>query len=597
MKVSDYIALRLSKETNHVFMVTGGGAMFLNNSFSNQKNLIPIYCHHEQSCSFAAEAYSRFGKIGLINVTTGPGGLNALNGVYGAWTDSYPMIIISGQVKRQTTPRYTGQYEKIRQLGDQEFDIIDLSKKITKKSVFISEPEEVPFVLEELIEISKDGRPGPVWMDIPIDIQNAEINTNDYFKSITRITQTKKSEIVKSANKVSYLIKKSKRPVILVGSAIYKNKKSVQLIKKISKKFQVPISPAWTAVDIMSSNDRFCAERSGPVGSRAGNFIVDKADLLLVLGSRVPIRQASYNFNQFAKNAKKIVVDIDKFELTKPLVKFDVKIEADISDFINALSKTSTKTNNIQSKKKWLNTIKIIKKKLPLIDKEILEKPKNKSFINPYIFSKKLFQMLKKNEVVVCSNASVSVIPMQSVDFKKPLRIISNAGSASMGYELPAAIGAKFANKSNRVICLAGDGSIMQNIQELDLLKRYNLNIKIIIFNNEGYLSIKITQRNFFKKLDGSNKKSGISFPSFKKVADTFNLKYLKIQNEKQVYKLKKFLNSNGPGIIEVMIDPEQIYQPKLGSFKNDKGKIVSDSLDNMSPHLDQKLINELRNL
>ena len=245
----------------------------------------------------------------------------------------------------------------------------------------------------------------------------------------------------------------------------------------------------------------------------------------------------------------------------------------------------------------FFEATKLIKKKLPLIDKEILEKPKNKSFINPYIFSKILFQMFKKNEVVVCSNASVSVIPMQSVDFKKPLRIISNAGSASMGYELPAAIGAKFANKSNRVICLAGDGSIMQNIQELDLIKRYNLNIKIVIFNNEGYLSIKITQRNFFKKLDGSNNKSGISFPSFKKVANTFNLKYLKIQNEKQIYKLKKFLNSNGPGIIEVMIDPEQIYQPKLGSFKNDKGKIVSDSLDNMSPHLDQKLINELRNL
>lgn len=597
MKVSDYIALRLSKETSHIFMVTGGGAMFLNNSFSNQKKLIPIYCHHEQSCSFAAEAYSRFGKIGLINVTTGPGGLNALNGVFGAWTDSYPMIIISGQVKRLTTPRYTGQYEKIRQLGDQEFDIIDLAKKITKKSVFISEPEEVPFVLEELIETSKDGRPGPVWIDIPIDIQNAELNVNNYFKSITSVTQTKKKEIVKAANKVSSLIKKSKKPVILVGSAIYKNKKNIELIKKISKKFLSPISPAWTAVDIISSDDRFCAERSGPVGSRAGNFIINKADLLLVLGSRMPIRQSSYNFNHFAKNAKKIIVDIDKFELTKPLVKFDIKIEADLSEFINALSKTSKTGNDIQSKKKWLNTIKIIKKKLPLIDKEILEKPKNKNFINPYIFSKKLFQMLKKNEVVVCSNASVSVIPMQSVDFKKPLRIISNAGSASMGYELPAAIGAKFANKSKRVICLAGDGSLMQNIQELDLLKRYNLNIKIIIFNNEGYLSIKITQRNFFKKLDGSNNKSGISFPSFKKVADTFNLRYLKIENEKQIFKLKKFLNSNGPGIVEVMIDPEQVYQPKLGSFKNDDGKIVSDSLDNMSPHLDQKLISELRNL
>ena len=330
MRVVDYIAQRLARETDTVFLLAGGGAMFLNDALSWCDGLSPVFCHHEQTCSMAAEAYPRFhGKLGVANVTTGPGGINAMNGVFGAWTDSLPMIVISGQVKRRTTMRGMGQLGKMRQLGDQEVDIVSLVTPITKLATFVSEAHEVPFALEEAIRVAREGRPGPTWLDIPIDIQSAEIDPTRYFMATARKHAPDSDALAGAARHVAGLIGQAKKPVVLLGSALRASGGLSKLLE-LARRLGLPISTSWTAIDAIDHNDPLFAERPGVVGTRAGNIIAQQADLVLVLGSRLPIRQVSYNWENFAPNAVRIGVDIDASELTKPMVDLDVMIHADL---------------------------------------------------------------------------------------------------------------------------------------------------------------------------------------------------------------------------------------------------------------------------
>jgi len=571
-------------------MLTGGGAMFLNDALSWCEGLKPIFCHHEQTCAMAAEAYARFtGKLGVINVTTGPGGINALNGVYGAWTDSIPMIILSGQVKRKTTLRATGQLNKLRQLGDQEVDIVSLAKPITKKALFITEVSEVPFALEEAISLSRDGRPGPVWLDIPIDIQSAELEVSKFFHCATSKYVTEEENLKDAALKVISLIRVSRRPLFLIGSGV-RASGSLEQLKSISKKLSIPSSTTWTAVDSMDFNDDFFAERPGVVGTRAGNFIAQKADLIIILGTRLPIRQVSYNFENFGKKAIKVGVDIDFQELTKPMVELDFMIHANLSPFIKSLEKHITEFDKPIKSELWLSDIHKIKKEFPPLEANIRAKG-HTHYLNPYIFVDDLWNKLNSNDIVACADASASVIPLQIAKIKYGQRLFTNAGSASMGYDIPAAIGASLANPTSRIICIAGDGSIMLNIQDLETIKRYQLNIKMLILNNEGYLSIKQSQQGFFKRQKGSGIENGINFPNFEKIALANDVRYIKVEKLDDYPRLDEILQTKGPSLIEVMIDPNQSFEPKLSSFVNQNGEIESNSLENMTPMISKEKI------
>ncbi|CAM8366889.1 IlvB Thiamine pyrophosphate-requiring enzymes [acetolactate synthase, pyruvate dehydrogenase (cytochrome), glyoxylate carboligase, phosphonopyruvate decarboxylase] [Candidatus Methylopumilus planktonicus] len=596
MRVVDYIAKRLAQETDTVFMLAGGGAMFLNDALSWCEGLTPVFCHHEQTCSMAAESYARFNQnLGIANVTTGPGGINAMNGVFGAWTDSIPMIVLSGQVKRKTTLRATGMLDKLRQLGDQEVDIISLVKPITKMATFISEVNEVPFILEQSIQVAKEGRPGPVWIDIPIDIQSAEIDPDKYFVCAKNQITIEENILVSAVEQVLGLIKNSKRPIFLVGSSAAKSLEIKNKLIQLAKWLDMPICTTWTAIDFMDHNDPIFGERPGAVGTRAGNIITQKADLIVVLGSRLPVRQVSYNWENFGKNAIKIGIDIDHYELSKPMALLDLLIQCDIKHFVEMLFNKTVLSLQVKfNNQKWLNDIKKIKDTLPTLEPSITKKGHGKEKLNPYLFINEFWRLLKDNEIIVCADASASVIPLQIAPIKGTQRLFTNAGSASMGYELPAAIGAAFANPQQRIICMAGDGSIMLNIQELDTIKRYNLPIKIILLNNDGYLSIKSSQKGFFKREKGAGIDSGLSFPVFRKVADANEIDYCLVKAVSDYDEIVKMLNSNKPAFIEVRIEPNQGFEPKLGSYQNQDGTIVSNSLENMSPLLDQTIIDEL---
>jgi acetolactate synthase-1/2/3 large subunit len=368
---------------------------------------------------------------------------------------------------------------------------------------------------------------------------------------------------------------------------------SLEQLKSISKKLSIPISTTWTAVDAMDFEDEYFAERPGVVGTRAGNFITQKSDLIIILGTRLPIRQVSYNFENFAKNAIKVGIDIDYQELTKPMVELDIKIHANLKSFINELELCINEFDKPINPEFWLTNIKEIKEEFPPLESSIKERGHEK-YLNPYIFIDNLWGKLKSNDIIACADASASVIPLQIAKIKYGQRLFTNAGSASMGYDIPAAIGASLANPKSRIICIAGDGSIMLNIQDLETVNRYKLNIKIILLNNEGYLSIKLSQQGFFKRQKGSGINSGLNFPNFEKVALANDIPYVKIQTINDYSKLEKILESSGPSIIEVMIDPSQSFEPKLGSFIDSNGKIESNSLENMTPLINKEKLESI---
>ncbi|MGC8811172.1 MAG: thiamine pyrophosphate-binding protein [bacterium] len=585
IRVSDYLAKRLvDYGVKHVFMLPGGGAMYLNDSLGHEKGLCVISNHHEQACAMAAEGYSRVsGKIGVVNVTTGPGGINALNGVFGAWTDSIPMLIISGQVKRETCMGFN-HVPSLRQLGDQEGDIISMAKVITKYAVLVRDPETIRYHLEKAIHMATTGRPGPVWIDIPLDIQSSLIdeekligynlkeNDNEYDRSI----------LVEQCREVLTRIQKSSRPVILAGTGV-RLANALDIFDKVIHKLRIPVTTAWTH-DIIASDDPLFCGRPGTIGTRAGNFTVQNADLLLIIGSRLNIRQVSYNWQSFARYAYKIWVDIDPAELNKPTVKPDFAIQADARIFLEELDRQIEKNSYDPSKfESWLSWCR---------ERMVLYPPvlsKHRVFngkINPYHFIEVLFNNLSNDDVVVCGNATACIVAFQTAFLKKGQRLFSNSGAASMGYDLPAAIGAAVAREGKRVICLAGDGSIQLYIQELQTVVHYGLPIKIFVLNNDGYLSIRSTQSTFFGRIVGESPNSGVTFPDMTRIANAYGIPALKIDKPNFANEIKKILNTPGPSLGEVMLDPQQLFEPRMSSKQLPDGRIVSPSLEDMFPFL-----------
>ena len=592
IKVSDLVAKILANHgIEHVFMVTGGGAMHLNDSLGKHPKLKYVCCHHEQACAMAAESYARLtGKIAAVNVTTGPGGINALNGVFGAWTDSIPMIVISGQVRYDTTVNSTGL--NLRQLGDQEFaKIIDVASTMTKYSAMIKDPLEIKYHIEKAIFLAQNGRPGPVWIDIPMNVQGSNIDENnlqeyDPIEDESEIPSEPTDEII---NHVIERIQQAKRPVLLVGYGIRAAKMVDEFLELVGI-LQIPVVTAWNAHDLIENDNNFYVGRPGTVGDRAGNFAVQNSDLLLILGSRLNIRQIGYNYKTFAREAYKIMVDVDELELKKPTLEIDFPILSDLNKFIPKLI-TKLKAISLGHKDDWLIWCKKRKEIYPIVLKNYWDK---KSPVNPYCFMEKLFDNINEDQIIVSGDGTACVTSFQTANIKKGQRLYTNSGSASMGYDLPAAIGACIGSGLKKIICLAGDGSIMMNIQELATISYLRLPIKIFLLNNNGYHSIRQTQANFFEPPQvGVGPDNGLGFPNFQSLCASFGIEYNKCYNHADLERIIKInLEGNNSSLCEIMIDLEQQFAPKQSSLRLENGQLVSKPLEDLAPFLPREEFN-----
>jgi acetolactate synthase-1/2/3 large subunit len=583
VRVAEYVACSLAElGVRHVFMLTGGGAMFLNHAIGTDPRIKTIFNLHEQACAMAAEGYARVtGKPGVINVTTGPGGINALNGVYGAWTDSIPMLILSGQVKRETYIR-TYDLPDLRQLGDQEADIISMVRGITKYAVTIADPEDIRYHLEKAWHLAQSGRPGPCWLDIPIDVQSSMVDV-DALRGFTPPAEPLGDpDLQKNVARVIERLGSSKRPVILAGTGI-RAANAGEIFNQVIRKLGIPVTTAWTH-DVIDSEDAVFCGRPGSIGTRPGNFSVQNSDLLLVLGSRLNVRQTGYTFKSFARAAHKIWVDVDPAELDKPTVKPDFPIVSDIGVFLRELDRQLDESRwDPQRFAGWLAWCRERMARYPSVQ------PRHRQAadrINPYYFIEKLFDQLDATDVVVCGNGAATVMTFQAARIKLGMRLWANSGSASMGYDLPAAIGAALARGGKRVICLAGDGSIQLNLQELQTVVNYSLPIKVFVLNNNGYLSIRASQQGFFGSTVGESPASGLSFPDMVGIAQAYGLPGRRIDGPDFATSIRAALDTSGPIICDVLLDPDQAFEPRQSSRQLPDGRIVSAPLEDMFPFL-----------
>lgn len=588
IKVSEYIAQFLAEHgVKDVFMVTGGGAMHLNDALGHHQSLHCTYNHHEQACAIAAEGYSRMtGNLAAVCVTSGPGGTNAITGVMGGWVDSIPMFIISGQVKREVTI-WSCPEIGLRQLGDQEFDIIHSISNMTKYAVMLTNPDETAYHLEKALYLACIGRGGPVWLDIPLDVQSAQIETetlkhfNPGSEDPWQIPQVSSDSVKDILTK----IRNAKAPLLLVGAGIRLGNAEEELLKLLDK-LQIPVVTAWNSCDTVAYDNPWFAGLPGTLGTRPGNFAVQNCDLLLCMGCRLNLRMIGYNHFEFAQNAYKILVDIDPRELIKPTLKPDLAIHADVKQLINEMLEQQYEPS--QQHKPWVDWCRNMVNKYPVVLQSYHKA--NEEKINPYVFIDMLFEKLEDDDRIICGNGSACVISFQAGRIKQGQRMFTNSGCAAMGYGLPAAIGVAVADNTRRTICIDGDGSIMMNIQELATVVHNQLNIKIFIINNNGYHSIRQTQTNLFKRsYIGIDSESGLGFPDFGKLAEAFGLSYYTFNcEEKCVDVIWEALQCDGPCICEVIVDATQNFAPKSASKVLPDGRMVSPSLDDMAPFLER---------
>ena len=575
-RVADIIAeIFIKHNITDLFSVVGGGAMFLNDAFGHNDKLHVIFNQHEQACTIAAEGYVRAsGKMAAVCVTTGPGGINALNGVLGAFQDNYPMIVISGQVRYETTADSTGL--PLRFMGEQEHNIVDTVKPLTKYAAMVKNVLDVRYEVEKAIYLAQEGRKGPCWVDVPLNIQGAVVEENDLREYVPE-------EKVYTWNKEVFLeeLKKAKRPVILTGSAI-RSTNYVDNFRRLAEKMGIPVLAATYNADLLTWDHPCYYGNFGVIGGRAGNFIVQNADLVIGMGCRMAYRQIGFNFEAFSPGSRRMVIDVDENELKKPTLRIDIPICADIRNIIDDLLEETDFHNDI---KEWLNYCNILKRKFPVY----LDKFNHSERVNPYYFTKNLYSVLQDDAVIVLGNSSIAGHVLQMGIQKAAQRVINNMNCGSMGYDLPAAIGA--AQSLNKEITLiTGDGSIMMNLQELMTAKHYDLPIKVFIFSNGGYRAIVRTQQNMFQgRFTGCTKQTGVEMPDFSKIAYAFDIPYFKIScHENLNSKLEEVYAVNGLVICEVLQDYDQAIEPRVMSRKLDDGTLVSPVIDDLFPFLDR---------
>ncbi len=574
MNLSDYTLKFLEqKKVKEVFLITGGAISFMVDAFSRNKKIKYISVAHEQAAAMMADSYSRLGpNFSCTMVTSGPGATNLITGIACSYFDSIPTLHICGQVNTYEQQDGHRSTANVRQVGFQETDIVNISKPITKFSYKLKNASEIRYVLEKAYHIATTGRPGPVLIDIPMDLQRVEVDPKK-LKSYKPKIDKQKINIKNIILKIENLLKKSQKPVIILGGGIKYGKAELNLINFL-KKFNIPIVTTWSGVDLVDHNNICYIGNVGVYGSRAANFTVQNSDLILCLGTRLDTRITGGVPKTFARKAKKIVVDIDKFELNKKRgLKVDLKVELDIKIFFQQYEKYH-KGNTIRDK--WLIRCKNWKSRYPLVLKEFY---KIKKFVNPYVFIDSLSKNLNKKDIIIADDGGHLTWTIQSFKVKLGQKLFSAFGNSPMGYALPASIGASVIKKKSRIICIDGDGSIQINLQELHTVDKLKLPIKIFILNNNGYGIIKQFQELYLgTRYEASGK--GVSNPDFKNISKAFNINYTLIKSHLGLKKLKRIIYSKKPEIIEVRLKENQKIIPKL-QFGN--------PIEDMSPLLNRE--------
>ena len=648
MKVSNYISQKLVEfGITQVFTVTGGGAMHLNDALGHQEGLTCLYNHHEQACAIAAECYARVqGRIAAVCVTTGPGGTNAITGVVGGWLDSIPMLVLSGQVRYDTTARWSGV--GIRAMGDQEFDITKAIDCMTKYSEMVIDPMRIRYCLEKAIYLAYSGRPGPAWLDIPLNVQGAYIETEELIgfsqedyeaggdgwaapsgskTEADNAGQGEKRQVLppavtrETARVIIEKIKKSQRPVINAGNGI-RIGHAFEGFSRVVEKLGVPVVTGWDSEDCMPDDHPLYTGRGGGMGDRAGNFAIQNSDLVLSLGSRLSIRQVGYNYSTWARAAYTIVNDIDPEELKKPSVHIDMAVHADVKDLLEQLERVlDEEYGNGQPVfaggaglpgMTWTDTCRMWKEKYPVVLPKHYDHGEEED-ANVYAFMKEMSSRLKEEQVIVVGNGSACVVGGHACIIKQGQRFISNSAVASMGYDLPAAIGACMAvregdaqegrmqdtelqDTSSDIILITGDGSIQMNLQELQTIIHHRMPIKIFLINNGGYHSIRQTQKNFFgEPLVGIGVDShDLSFPDMEKLAAAYGYPYCRAcHNGELVPAIETALRTDGPVICEIFVSRDQNFEPKSAAKRLPDGTMVSPPLEDLSPFLPEEEMDE----
>ncbi len=584
MRVTDYIAERLYQEgVKDVFMVTGGGMMFLSDGVMQHPHLNVICNHHEQASAMAAVAYGKYTEnLGVCYISTGCGATNTITGLLNAWQDNVPVIFISGQVKKKETVRNSGL--KLRQIGTQEADIIAIVESISKYSVMVNDPQEIAYHLEKALYLAKSGRHGPVWLDIPMDVQSAMLDETKLKKFNPKEIKKEYKEIPTKGELQSFakLLKNAKRPVIIAGQGI-RLSKAIPEFRKFIDTYKIPVVSPYLGVSTMPSAHPQYIGVIGIKGSRAGNLAVANSDLVISMGSRLSVTAIGYEYEMFAREAKKVVIDIDPIEHQKKTIKVDLFVNADIKAFLKhvTLPKLSIEAS-------WRSICEGWKKKYPVC---LPEYSKNKKGISLYYFVDTLSKIMKDDAVVLSDAGSAFYVSSQAVNIKGNQRYITTGGQAEMGYTIPASIGACVARGNKEVLGITGDGSFQMNIQELQTIAHNKLPVKIFVWNNNGYLSIRATQNKFFNgRLIGTDKSSGISFPEVKKIAYAYDIKYFKLAKSATLKEdLKEVLAYKGPVVCEVMCLENDLVIPTASSKRRDDGSMVSKPLEDMFPFLNRK--------
>ena len=586
MRVADYIWKTLADlGTRHVFLVTGGGAMHLDDALGRETRIRYVCNLHEQACAMAAEGYARqAGRPGVVCVTTGPGGTNALTGVMGAWLDSVPMVVVSGQIKRATMITSCPDL-KLRQLGDQEYNIVDAVRPMTKMAKTVMAVEEVAETLATAWRICQEGRPGPVWIDVPLDIQAAQMPET----APAAVAPARADGPVPNLAAALELLKTSRRPAVVVGSGL-RNAKAADLFLQAAEAWRIPVLTSISGVDLIPSDHPLFFGRPGILGERPANFILQNADLLLVLGTRMGLRIIGYAHDKLARAATRVMVDVDEAELRKPTFRVDVPVHADAGDFLRA---ALAELPALPAREDWLAYCRRVKVRYPVV---LPAHRARTDYVSSYVLPEAVVRHAPADLTVVTSNGIAYTSTFQSIPIRKGMRMFSNEACASMGYGLPAAIGAAFAGGPDRTVaCFEGDGSIQMNLQELQTLVTYRLPVKLFVYNNDGYLSIKTTQRSFFGGFFvGSEPGSGVKLPSIEKLAAAYGLPYFRLANNQELdVKLREIFGTEGPVLVEVMLDPFEELGPKAASRKLPDGRMVSAPLEDMAPFLPREELAE----
>lgn len=594
-RLADYVADFLVEHgVTDCFSVVGGGAMHLNDALGHKEGLKVTYNHHEQACAIAAEAYARLeNKIAVVCVTTGPGGTNAITGVVGGWLDSIPMFIISGQVKYTTTARYAMQFTDglpLRAVGDQEYDIVKSVEPMTKYAVMIEDPMQIRYALEKAWHLANTGRPGPVWIDIPVNYQGGYIET-DNLKGYDPAEDDELLPPPVSKGVIESIVQElqaAKRPVIYAGGGI-RLSGGYKIFRQVIEKLNVPIVTYWNSVDVIEDEHPLYVGRGGNMGDRPGNFAVQNSDLVLAIGTRISIRQTGYDFDTWARAAKVIMVDIDRAEMKKPTIHVDIPVWADAKDFLEKMNEVISDGKEVVfNDKVWLDACQNWKKKYPVTLQRHWDE--NDGYANVFAFMRYMSEQLPENSLTAVSNGACCVVGHQDYCIKKGTRFIINSAIASMGYGLPAAIGLCLASGRRETICLEGDGSIMMNLQELQTIITNKLPIKIFLINNQGYHSIRITQNNLFSEhcKVGIGPESGdLSFPDYKKIAKAFGYPYFEAHSNDEMKQIvDKVLDTTGFVFCEIFTNTDQVWEPKSSTKRLEDGTLISPPLEDLAPFL-----------